>query len=367
MPSVLTVLTTGRLAVWATTLGLLAGCGSTPAGLPTNPARPVTPLPAAGQVSDVPGSMPGAIDHGPVGPTRVVLRNLRYRVGPTLAIDVPAVDGSVLPGQPGAPIVMDDVRSFSLAIANGAFRLDEAAMTSLMTDYVFNYPDAPLKDLGIRLSEGRVTITGKLKVIGLNVPFEMSGVPKVRPTGKIEIVPDRIKALGIPADGLMKLIGLEMQKLVHVQDGRGLTIEGNALVMDCTKLLPPPAILGRATGVTIAADPRDKAMKLTIQFGGGPQNVRDDHVPSPQATNYMHLYGGTVRFVNTFDTFTNLQIVDADPDDYFDFYLADYGVQMLNGIIVLSPQGWTLSVMPDYPKRNQPLRPDLPPGVLPGR
>jgi hypothetical protein len=365
MPTVLSVVKTGRLAIWATALAILCGCGNGSAGLVPNPARPVTP-PTTGQVSDVPGSMPGAIDHGPAAPTRVVLRNLRYRVGPRLAIDVPAVDGSVVPVTPGAPIVMDDVRSFGLSIDNGAFKLDEDNMTSLMTDYIFNYPDAPLKDLGISLSEGRVTITGKLKMIGLSVPFEMSGAPKVRPTGKIEIVPDRIKAMGIPADGLMKLIGLQMQKLVHVQEGRGLTIEGNALVLDCTKLLPPPAISGRATAVSIGADPKDQTMKLTIVFGGGPQNVRDENVPSPQATNYMHLLGGTVRFVNTFDTFTNLQIVDAEPDDPFDFYLAEYGPQMLNGIIVLSPKGWTLSVMPDYLKRNKPLRPKLPPGVLPG-
>ena len=131
----------------------------------------------------------------------MVLRNLRYRVGPDLAIDVLAVDGSVIPVQPGAPIVMDDVRSFGLSIDNGAFRLDEANMTSLMTEYIFNYPEAPLKDLGIQLSDGRVTITGKLKLIGLSVPFEMSGVPKVRPNADIEITPDRIKALGVPADG----------------------------------------------------------------------------------------------------------------------------------------------------------------------
>jgi len=241
-----------------------------------------------------------------------VLRNLRYRVGPTLAIDVPAVDGSVIPATPGAAIVMDDVRSFGLSIDNGAFKLDEANMTSLMTDYIFNYPDPPLKDLGIRLAEGRVTISGKLKMIGLSVPFEMSGVPKVRAaTGKIEIVPDKIKAMGIPADGLLKLIGLEMQKLVHVQEGRGLTIEGNALLLDCTKLLPPPAISGRASAVSIGPDPKDKVMKLTIQFSGAAQNVRDDHQPSPEATNYMHLFGGTGCYVYTSGTVPNLQLLHA--------------------------------------------------------
>lgn len=348
----------------------LAGCGGGGSGQPLPSIGIPGGMPGGGQpyVPGNPGGyqgLPSAIDHGPQGPARVVMKNVRYRVGPTFTADVPALDGVKIPVTPGAPIVMDDPTSFSITIHNGAFALDGKNMSSLMNDYVFNYPDAPLKEQEITLSPGRLNLKGKLKMMGMEVPFEMEGPPKALANGKIELVPDKIKAVGLPQQGLMKLIGLEMDKLVKVRDGRGLYIDGNAIIMDPTKMLPPPAINGQVTRVSVGPDPRDGQMKMHLIFGNGPQAVRDERLPAPQAPNYMHIWGGTVRFVNTTSTFTNLQIVDADPSDPFDFYLNEYGIQMVQGVIMLSPMGWTLSVQPDYTKRHIPVRPNLPGILLP--
>jgi hypothetical protein len=323
------------------------------------PTMPTIPANTGGY-----NGMPGAVEHGPNGPARVVMKNVRYRVGPKLAIDVPALDGVKVPMQAGAPIVMDDPTQWSMIIQNGTFSLDAENVASLMNNYVLNYPDPPLKNLTAFLSNGRLGMKGTMKK-GIDIPFEMEGTPRALANGKIELVPDRIVAAGLPSQGLMKLIGLEMDKMVQVREGRGLAIEGNSIIMDPTKMLPPPAISGKVTNVTVAPDARDGVMKMQINFGGGAQAVRDEKLPSPNAPNYIHILGGNVRFVNTFSIFTNLQIVDADPTDLFDFYLAEYGVQMQAGLIVLSPQGWTSSIQPDYTKRSTPVRPNLPQNLLP--
>jgi hypothetical protein len=352
--------------VGLTTVTLMSGCGRDVAGMTPPvvgqmpPGMPAMPANTGGY-----NGLPSAVDHGPGGSPRVVMKNVRYRVGPKLAIDVPALDGLKVAMQPGAPVVMDDPTQWSMVINNGTFMLDSENIASLMNNYVFNYPDPPLKELTAFLSNGRMGMKGKMKK-GIDIPFEMEGTPKALPNGKIELVPDRIVAAGMPSQGLMKLIGLEMDKMVKVREGRGLAIEGNTIIMDPTKMLPPPAISGRVSNVTVAPDPRDGQMKLQINFGGGSQAVRDERLAAPNAPNYIHVFGGNVRMVNTYNTFTNLQIVDAEPSDLFDFYLAEYGVQMQAGAIILSPNGWTLSIQPDYTRRGTPVRPNLPANLLPG-
>jgi hypothetical protein len=352
-------------AVAVTTFSLVSACGRDVGGVTPPvigqlpPTMPNVPANTGGY-----NGLPGATEHGPNGAPRVVMKNVRYRVGPKLAIDVPALDGLKLTMQPGTPVVMDDPSQWTMMIQNGTFNLDAENVASLMNNYVFNYPDPPLKNLTATLSNGRMGIKGTMKK-GIEIPFEMEGVPRAMANGKIELIPDRIVALGLPSQGLMKLIGLEMGKMVQVREGRGLAIEGNSVIMDPTKMLPAPAISGRVTNVNVAPDPRDGVMKLQISFGGGAQAVRDEKLPAPNAPNYLHVFGGNVRFVNTFNVFTNLQIVDADPSDLFDFYLAEYGIQMQAGLIVLSPQGWTQTIMPDYLKRGTPIRPNLPSNLLP--
>lgn len=357
-----------RLHGWAvavTTLALVSACGNSVAGMTppvigqVPPTMPTIPANTGGY-----NGLPSAIDHGPNGPVRVVMKNVKYRVGPKLGIDVPALDGVKVPMQPGAPVVMDDPTSFTIVIQNGTFALDAENVASLMNNYVLNYPDPPLKNLTATLNNGRLGMKGTMHK-GIDIPFEMEGTPKALANGKIELVPDRIVAAGLPSQGLMKLIGLEMDKMVQVREGRGLSIEGNSVIMDPTKMLPPPAVSGRVTNVAVAPDPKDGVMKLQISFGGGAAAVRDDHMPAPNAPNYIHIYGGNVRFVNTYDVFTNLQIVDADPSDLFDFYLNEYGAQMQAGLIILSPQGWTMSLQPDYTKRGTPIRPNVPSNLLP--
>ncbi|MBC7544876.1 MAG: hypothetical protein H7338_19300 [Candidatus Sericytochromatia bacterium] len=355
----------GVTALTATTL--LAGCGNanmagTPpmvVGQQQQQQQPQVPMSTGGY-----NGLPGAVDHGPNGPSRMVMKGVRYRVGPKLFIDVPGMEAVMIPGQPGAPVVMDDPSSFSLMIANGMFALDADNVASLMNNYVLNYPDPPMKNLTATLTNGRMNMKGTMHK-GVDFPFEMEGTATVTASGKILLTPDKVKAMGFSSLPLMKLAGLSIESMCTIREGRGVVTEGNTIIMDPTKMLPAPAISGRVSQVQIAPDPKDSQMKLMISFGGGPQAVRDEKLAAPQAPNYMHILGGVVRFVNTYSTFTNLQIVDADPSDYFDFYLNEYGIQMLQGVIILSPNGSTLSLQPDYLKRNTPIRPNVPGNLLP--
>ncbi len=322
-------------------------------------AAPAMPMNTGGY-----NGLPGAVDHGPNNVSRMTMRGVRYRISPKLTIDVPGMDAIMVPGQPGAPVVMDDPSSFTLMIQNGMFMLDPDNVASLMNNVVLNYPDPPMKNLTATLTNGRMSMKGTLHK-GIDMPFEMEGTVGVTPAGKILLTPDKVKAMGFSSLPLMKLAGITLESMCTIRPGRGVVMEGDTIIMDPTAMLPPPAIQGRVSQVQVAPDPRDNQNKLMISFGGGPQAVRDDALPAPNAPNYMHIYGGLVRFVNTYATFTNLQIADADPTDLFDFYMNEYGIQMVQGVIMLSPQGWTLSLQPDYLKRNTPVRPNVPASVLP--
>ena len=62
----------------------------------------------------------------------------------------------------------------------------------------------------------------------------------------------------------------------------------------------------------------------------------------------MYYRGGTLRFGQIYMIRANLQIVDADPSDPFDFDLTQYAKQLVAGYSRNQPDGGLLVVMPDF-------------------
>jgi hypothetical protein len=141
----------------------------------------------------------------------------------------------------------------------------------------------------------------------------------------------------------MKFFALHLQKLVKLERGRGVRIEGDDFVLSPSELLPPPRVEGRLAGLEV----RDTEIVQVF----GPRSgaaAKPLSPPEADAPNYMYYRGGVLRFGKLTMTGADLDIVDADPDDPFDFYLDRYNDQLVAGYSRNTPDHGLIVWMPDY-------------------
>jgi hypothetical protein len=277
---------------------------------------------------------------------RIVIKNTFLRVHKEVGVLITDLFGDLVPRVPTDPANFDDVNSFSVAVHQAKLTMDGHNMDNLMKYFVLNYPDAPLKDLKHTISAGgRMTITGKMKQAGLDVGFEMSGPIHATPDGLMQLDPDSVKTLGIPAKGIMDLLGIQTQKLLTLNEQRGLKMVGNSILMYPGRLFPPPIMNGKVVRVETEND------KLNMYFDDGTRLARPP-LPVPEGTfkNYKHIYGGAIRMIgNEVHENANLMMVDMNQSNPFDFYLAEYYNHAMAGQVkIINRNGALINFMPDY-------------------
>ena len=70
--------------------------------------------------------------------------------------------------------------------------------------------------------------------------------------------------------------------------------------------------------------------------------------PDPKAPNYVYFHGGDIRFGKLTMSAADLQLIDADPRDPFDFFPAQYNAQLVAGYSKNTPSGGLRTYMPDF-------------------
>lgn len=278
----------------------------------------------------------------PNTPSYAVMRNIFLRVDPEVGVLVKNLEGRLEPKRAGDPIIMDDVRSFVTHVSRADLEIDQENITRLKNKFTFNYADSPIKEITVEFLPGRVRMSGKMKQV-IWVPFTMEGTVSPTPDGKIQLVPDSIKVAGISVKSMLDMLRLTTAKLLTVSAERGLQFQGNNAILDPSLLFPPPQMQGRVVAVEV------KQRVMRIVFDGGPQRIPFRPAPDPKASNFMHLYGGRVLIMNELQRGAELQMVDMNPSDPFDFYMSDYRRHLKAGYVkVANDQGSLITLMPDY-------------------
>jgi hypothetical protein len=308
------------------------------AGYAEHQAPSATPTPAADS------SAPASAGQGLV---QAEMRNVNLHLSDGIQLSIHALRGALVATKPGTPPVFDDKESFRMRIDSGEIAIGTESLSALMNEHVLSYRKAPLKDVEIGVDEGRLTQKGKLHK-GIDIPFKTKGTVDVTPDGRIRIHARSIKAAGLPVKGLMGVFGLEMDDLVKMEAERGIVIDDNDIILDPQRLLPAPGIEGRVASVSIVGD------ELVQTFGSGkPGEPRLK--PPAQGRNYMYFRGNVLRFGKLTMTETDLEIIDKDPGDPFDFYLDHYNEQLVAGYSKNTPDYGLKTYFPDYedmPRRD---------------
>lgn len=308
---------------------LASGCDSEVRQPPAHAAEPV-----AAAANEAPTT----------GPVAVAFRNVNFHVAEGVVLEVRRIDGALVSTVAGQPPTFDDVRSYRLRIDYGEVAMSVSSLTRLMNDHVFAYRGAPLTDLEIKAEDGGLRQKGTLHK-GLSIPFSILADLSATPDGRLRLHPRAIKAAGVPAGGLMKMFGLELDGLIKVNRSPGVALDGNDFLLDPGRVLPAPGIIGRVTRARVEGD-------RVVQIFGSPGKA-ELIPPDRQARNFMYYRGGSLRFGKLTMADADMQLIDADASDVFDFFPQKYVAQLVAGYSKNTPSGGLKVYMPDYNEANR--------------
>jgi hypothetical protein len=283
-----------------------------------------------------------AVASAPNNIVNVEMHNIVYHFTHDIAVHIGSLRGELVPAGNNAIPVFDDKNSFTLRIAQGEIAISADSMARVLNTHVFSRADSPLKDISIRINKDELNVKGKLHSKG-NIPFEMDGVAAATRTGQIRIHPKTIKALHLPVKGLMDLFGIEVANLIKTDKIPGVRTEGDDLILDPQRILPPPHIQGKVTEVHLEGD-------QIVQFFGDRSKLKVSRTDE----NYMQYEGNRLRFGKLTMSDTDLVLLDLDPQDPFDFYLDHYRDQLVAGYTKTTPSFGLRVYMRDYNKLIHP-------------
>jgi hypothetical protein len=270
----------------------------------------------------------------PVG-TR--MRHVVFHLGKGIEMRVDDLDGRLVSVASGPP-AFDDVKSYVVEIRYARVSLTAESLTNLMNNYVFAAADAPLKKLKIQIEGNELTQSGVL-VKGVPVPFRLRASIGATADGKIRLHPTSMRAAGFLSKRVLDFFGLELERLVKVNAATGVTIDGDDLLLDPERLLPPPRIKGRLARTWIENG------EVVQQFGTPVKHPLTP--PNGRFANYMYYRGGTLRFGKLTMVDADMLLVDADQTDPFDFSPEAYDDQLVAGYSKNTRNHGLIVYMPD--------------------
>jgi hypothetical protein len=295
-------------------------------------------------IADLQGTLqtqPLAASASPV--VRTEMRNVMYHFTDQAGVHIARLEGIVVPLKGNSLPVFDDPHSFLLAVDFAEISMRTDSLSNVLNQYVFAGSDSPIKDVAITIQGNMLKVKGKLHSKG-DAPFETDGTMEPTEDGQIRVQARKIKALKLPVKGLMDLLGLKLADLVSTKKVDGVRLEGDDLILDPQKILPPPHIQGKVTAVRLVGG--------EIVMVIGDQNYDRGKVAKapPPAGNYMAYRGAQLRFGKLTMADTDLILMDMDPKDPFDFYLDHYKQQLAAGYTKETLDFGLRVYMPDYNK-----------------
>ena len=303
---------TGRRVVWTIAAILLVGLVAGPGAQTRN-----------GEAKPIPGLIP--LPTAFADSTWIEMRHVLLHIDDRGMIRIERLRGQVVTDS-GTPAILDDARSFTIRVTRGTTRMNGDDLASLLNSVVFAYEGAPLKKLKARMEGDAVVLSGTLRK-GVNLPFSITATPTLEPDGRVRMHPTRTRILGINGGALMKALGLQLDDLLDLKKSHGAVVDGNDILLEPTQILPPPAIEARLESIRVIGD------ELVQTFVTTPLDSMFERYVRPDSTqpNFVYFRGGHLRFGKLEMIDTDLHIVDADPADPFDLYLAKYNQQLVAG------------------------------------
>jgi hypothetical protein len=268
----------------------------------------------------------------------VDMRNVDLHITPQIELQVRHLRGRFVAvgARPGP--YLDDPSSYTVAVDTGEVAVDLPSLNAIV-NRALERARSNVRRVEISVDDtGQIRQKGVVKK-GINVPFDMKASLGVTPDGLIRIHTESVKGFGVPVNPLLKVLRVKTDDLIRVDPGHGIRVEGNDLLLDVSQLLPPPGFHGQLTSVRV-----DRGALIQVFGSGAAQPI------SPTATAKNHIYwrGGQLAFGKLTMTETDLELVDEDPQDSFDFSVDRWNEQLVAGYSKTTADRGLRAHMPDF-------------------
>ena len=297
-----------------------AAAAPPPSTLPPPPPPPPEPMP---------GRRPVAVE----------MRNVDLHITDDITLHIKHLDGRFVgTGRSGVPY-LDDVSTYQVVVDSAAIVMDMASLNALLNEHVLGHGRSNVENLTVGTdSEGRLVQKGELDK-GIDIPFKVKGAVEATSDGRIRIHAKSVRGFGLPIKPLMKLFSVEMDDMLKVEPGHGVWVDDNDLILDPQLMLPPPHIRGKITEVHVEGD------TLVQTFGTG-----TPHALKPPAISPNHIYwrGGDLKFGKLTMANADLELIDMDPKDPFDFSVRRWNDQLVAGFSKNTPARGLKAHIPDF-------------------
>jgi hypothetical protein len=299
-----------------------------------------------GSISQTNNAQPSSSEplRSPEQPVQAQFRHVNFHVDNGVILRIRSLRGELVSTGKDTSPRFDDARSFVVKIYSAEIGITTDHLADLLNRYVLAYDGAPLRKISISAQGNRLKQKGIL-MKGAPIPFEVEGTLSPTAEGLIAFHVGRIKSGPLPVKGLMDLLGVKLADLININQQRGLGVQGDDILLYPDRIVPPPRIEGRVTGVHV------EGQQIVLIFGasGGQssETAKALSPPRPEFPNYMYFRGGTLRFGKLTMRDADLQIIDTHADDYFEFDLAQYNRQLTAGYTKNTPSYGLLVFMPD--------------------
>jgi hypothetical protein len=338
------------LALFGTGAVLSASCtrgrdAATPEAAATSGVAPAAAPPAAtghpGGPLDAPSRGEQTTSRNAAGAVEAQFRNVDLHVDEDTILHIRTLRGELVSVRKGEPPTFDDRESFNVLVHSAEMLMAAGDLARLMNRHVLAYDGAPLKNLELALENDTLVMKGKVHK-GIDVPFSMKATVSASPEGQIKMHATSFKAAKLPAKRLLDLFGVDLADLVKLRNDRGMQMDGDDVLLDPARLLPPPAVRGKVTDARVTPE------GLRLVFGGSGTRPAALKLPTSAARNYMYYRGGVLRFGKLTMADADLLLLDADQRDPFDFFQDRYEDQLVAGFSKNTRSMGLIVHMPDY-------------------
>lgn len=290
-------------------------------------------------------------DSGQSG-TLAFLREVDFRIVGDLGFLVHELSATLVPTHPGAPTVFDDPTSFDIAVHRGTVTLDNTKLNALFGGYIFGYRNAPLRNVRVSAGDGFLDIRGEMQRDGW-VPFALKGKLEIRDGSTLVFHPTDVHVSGIEAGPVMRAAKVQVSDLLKI-DTPIVRLNGNDLVLNVDKLLPPPHLKINIVSLKLTS----AGLDLVLDDGTKAGFTMPENAPK----HAMYLRGGDVKFMRTMPMNADIVIYpprESSPDDAFVFDMYHYRDQLVAGYFNFEPSGALSILMPSYRRLARPSAPSL--------
>src|SRR5262245_3086873 len=315
-------------------LGALAVAGTS--ALRASPQDGAAPALAA---ADVPRAAPEDSPGPAAGKDRAVevdMRNVDLRMTGGIVVHVQALRGRFWPTRKASPPFLDDNNSYSMQIDGGRMSMGMGSLNALLNQRVLGKERSNVKKVEASVDEGQIKQKGVVHK-GIDLPSKTKSEMSATGDGRIRVHTKSVTMGFLPVKPIMKRFGIEMDDMVKIKPGHGAVVQDNDILLSPGEMLPPPRMNGKLRRVWLEGD--------SVMQDFGPVSPL---TPAAIGKNHIYWRDGHLRFGKLTMDGTDLELIDLDPDDPFDFSVDHWNDMLVGGFSKNTPQGGLKTYMPDY-------------------